>query len=317
MEYKDYYKTLGVDRKASEAEIKKQYRKLAKKYHPDKNQGDATAEQKFKEIGEAYEVLGDKDKRAKYDQFGQNYKQFQQQGGSADDFWRQYGGGQQGGGGYTYYQGDFGDAFGGGSFSDFFQNLFGGGGFGSGGFQQQRARTRRAPSKGQDYNADYSVSLLDAYQGVDTIINVGTRKLKLKLKPGIQDGQKLRLKGKGGPAPHGGVAGDLYLNVKVDPDKRFERKGNDLYADLTVRDYVAVLGGKVDVPLVKGKISLTIPEGTKSGKVLRLKGKGMPVYGSENDKGNLYLTVKIAVSDKQTQEERKLYEKLQELDAKK
>lgn len=314
MDYKDYYKILGVSKSATEAEIKKQFRKLAKQYHPDKNPDNAEAEKKFKDVNEAYEVLSNKDKRAKYDQFGQNYKQYQQGGGSADDFWRQYAGGAGGGGRQTYYEGDFGDMFGGagggGSFSDFFQNLFGGGG---GGFGQQRAGGRSRVMKGQDYNASYEIELKDAFTGLDSVVNVNGKKLRIKLQPGIKDGQKLRLKGKGAPGANGGPAGDLYLEVKIKSDAKCERKGDDLYKDVTVQPYTAVLGGKIEVPLLQGAISMNLPAGSNNGKVLRLKGKGMPVYGHEDRKGDLYLTIRIAVPDHLSNEEKALYEKLREL----
>lgn len=313
MDYKDYYKILGVSRSATADEIKREFRKLAKKYHPDKNAGNAEAEKKFKEINEAYEVLSDTDKRKKYDQFGENYKHFQQGGGgNADDFFRQY---QQGGGGGTYYQGNYEDIFGGagaaggGGFSDFFQNLFGGG-F-SGGGRQYGGRTRA--QKGQDYSTTYEISLEDAYKGVDTIVNVAGEKLKVPLRPGVRDGQKLRVKGKGAPGAGGGPNGDLYLEVVVRKHSVFERKEDDLYRDMNISVYTAALGGKVTVPHLDGPISLTIPAGTNNGKVLRLKGKGMPVYGKPDAFGDLYLTVRLQLHDNLSKDEIKLFEQMRKL----
>ncbi len=314
MDYKDYYKVLGVERNATADEIKKQFRKQAKKFHPDKNPGNAQAEKKFKEVNEAYEALGDPEKRKKYDQFGENYKQYQQGGGGggADDFFRQY---QQRGGGGAQYQGDFGDMFGGaggaaggGGFSDFFENLFGGGGGGRRHYGGGGARARA----GQDYNAKYEVSLEDAYTGVDTVVNVGNEKLKLKLRPGVRDAQKLRIKGKGGPGIGGGPNGDLYLEVTVKPHKVFERKEDDLYRDLPISVSTAALGGKVTVPLLEGSISMTVAAGTNNGKVLRLKGKGMPVYGKESA-GDLYLTVRLQLPEDLSKEELALFEQLRKL----
>lgn len=313
MDYKDYYKILGVSKSATEAEIKKQFRKMAKQYHPDKNADDPKAEKMFKDVNEAYEVLSDKDKRAKYDQFGQNYKQYQQTGGNADDFWRQYGGGGAGGR-QTYYEGDLGDIFGGGAggggFSDFFQNLFGGGG-GFGGQAQSRQYGQRV-QQGQDYSAKYDVSLADAYTGLDSIVTVNNQKLRINLKPGIKDGQKLRLKGKGSPGMNGGPAGDLYLEVHVKAHAVFERKGDDLYRDLEIAPDVAVLGGQVNVPLLSGSINMNIPAGSNNGKVLRLKGKGMPVYNSTSF-GDLYLTLRVKVPENVSEKEKALYQQLKDL----
>lgn len=320
MDYKDYYKVLGVSRDASADDIKKAYRKMAKKFHPDKNPGNAQAEKKFKDVNEAYEALGDADKRTKYDQFGENYKQYQggagAGGGSADDFFRQYQQGGGGGGG-AQYQGDYGDMFGGaggaggGGFSDFFQNLFGGAG-GGGSRQYSGGGARSRARQGQDYNAKYEVSLEDAYTGVDTVVNVGNETLKLKLKPGVRDGQKLRIKGKGSPGQGGGANGDLYLELTIKPHPVFERKEDDLYRDIPIMAYTAALGGKVTVPLLDGSISMTMPAGTNNGKVLRLKGKGMPMYGKDSA-GDLYLTVRLQLPEDLTKEELDLYEQLRKL----
>jgi curved DNA-binding protein len=317
MDYKDYYKVLGVSRDATADDIKKEYRKMAKKFHPDKNPGNAQAEKKFKEVNEAYEALSDPEKRKKYDQFGENYKQYQGGaggGGSADDFFRQY---QQGGGGGAQYQGDYGDMFGGaggsggGGFSDFFQNLFGGAA-GGGGSRQYGGGARSRARQGQDYNAKYELTLEDAYTGVDTVVNVGNEKLKLKLKPGVRDAQKLRIKGKGEPGAGGGPDGDLYLEVSVKPHPVFERKEDDLYRDMPITVSTAALGGKVTVPLLEGSISMNIAAGTNNGKVLRLKGKGMPIYGKEGA-GDLYLTVRLQLPENLTQAELDLFEQLRKL----
>lgn len=310
MEYKDYYKTLGVSRTATADEIKKEFRKMAKKFHPDKNPGNAQAEKKFKEVNEAYEVLSDPEKRKQYDQFGENYKQYQQGGGAnADDFFRQY---QQGRGGGTYTQGNYEDIFGGagggGGFSDFFQNLFGG----AGGSRQYGGGRTRA-QQGQDYTAKYEINLEDAYKGVDTVINVGNEKLKVPLKPGVRDGQKLRIKGKGGPGMGGGPNGDLYLEVTVRKHPVFERREDDLYRDMGISVYTAALGGKITVPLLDGSITMTIPAATNNGKVLRLKGKGMPVYGKADTYGDLYLTVRLQLPDSLSKEELALFEELRKI----
>lgn len=314
MDYKDYYKILGVNKTATQDEIKKVYRKLAKQYHPDKNSGDKKAEERFKELNEAYEVLSDPDKRQKYDQLGANYQAYKNSGGAGQDFWEQYGGQRGGGGGQYTYQGDYDDIFGGagggGGFSDFFNTIFGSGGFG-GGRSQQGRRARNV--KGQDYSAEYEITLADAYRGTESILNVDGQRLKVPIKPGVKDGQKLRLKGKGSPGVNGGEAGDLYITLKIKPDNVFERKDDDLYRDLPIDMFTAVLGGKVNVPLLDGSLSISIPKGTQNGKLLRLKGKGMPVYGKHGEHGNLILTVRPQVPENLSAEELALFEQLRKL----
>ncbi|WP_299821954.1 J domain-containing protein [uncultured Pontibacter sp.] len=303
MEYKDYYKILGVEKNALQADIKKAYRALAKKYHPDKNKDDTTAENKFKDISEAYEVLGDKDKRSQYDQLGSNWRQFQQGG-------RPGGGAYQGqpGGGFT--QEDINDMFGGGGggFSDFFQQFFGGGGgFGQG--TAGRGRTR----KGQDYQAEMEITLDEAYQGTSRLIATDNQQLRITTKPGVADGQTLRIKGKGGPAAGGGDNGDLYIKVHLRPHSKFERKGDDLYADLNLDMYTAILGGETHVDTMSGKLKLNIPAGTQNGKTLRLRGKGMPHYGKPDQHGDLYVKINVLLPADLSKEERDLLERLREL----
>ncbi len=304
MDYKDYYSILGVTKTATQAEIKKAYRGLAKKYHPDKNKGDKAAEDKFKDISEAYEVLGDEEKRKQYDQLGSNWRQFQNAGGGGR---QQYG--QQGG---QYYEGDFGDMFGGGGgggFSDFFQQFFGGGGAGFG----QQAGGRGQARKGQDYQAELELSLHEAYVGTSRLINLQNQQLRITTKPGVADGQQLRIKGKGGPAMGGGANGDLYINVRVHPDPRFERQGNDLHTTLAIDLYTALLGGDAQVNTMTGQLKLKIPAGTNPGRSLRLRGKGMPVYGKTDQFGDLYVKIEVKMPTNLTDEERQLLEKLRDL----
>lgn len=300
MEYKDYYKTLGVSKNASQEEIKKAYRKLAVKYHPDKNQGDETAENKFKEIGEAYDVLGDPEKRKKYDTLGSNWKQYEQQGGGAHRG-NPFG---QGGGTHFEFEGDPSSFFGGGGsgFSDFFEAFFGGG---MGG--------RQTGFGGQDYEAQTTISLDEAYHGTERQVNTGKQQLRIKIKPGAYDGLKLRIKGKGGAGGQGGPAGDLYVKVAVSNKPGFERKGNDIYKEQAVELYDAVLGGHVMAETMTGKVKLKLSEGTQNGKTLRLKGKGMPVYGKSNQFGDLYITIKVEIPERLSAEERKLFEELRSL----
>jgi len=313
MDYKDYYKILGVSKKASQDEIKKAYRKLAVKYHPDKNQNDKKAEERFKEISEAYEVLKDPEKRKRYDELGANWKHYQHQGAGG------FNGGPFGGRGGTRveFEGDLGDMFGGGGFSDFFNSFFGGFAGGGAGHSQFRGGGGSPfggayAAKGQDLQAEMSISLEEAYEGVTKILNVNGNQLRLKIKPGIRDGQTLRLKGKGGPGP-GGAAGDLYLKVNIHKHTSFERKGDDLYVDLPVDLYTAVLGGKANVQTLKGAVNVNIAKGTENGKTLRLKGLGMPKYENNKVSGNLYAKVNVRIPKNLSEEEIKLFKQLQQI----
>lgn len=310
MEYKDYYKILGVSKNATQDEIKKAYRKLAVKYHPDKNPGDKAAEAKFKEINEANEVLSDPEKRKRYDELGMNWKNFQTggEGGGFDwsRFQQQYGGGRSGG---TYYT-DFSDIFGSGGsgFSDFFETFFGGGfDFGK---SKRKQQTKQA--KGQDMHAEMHISLEDAYKGAEKIFEINGQTIKLKIKKGAYDGQILKLAGKGYPS-YSGQSGDLYITIRVDKDPVYNRIDDDLYMDLPVDIYTAVLGGKKEINTLKGKIKITIPEGSSSGKTLRLAGMGMPKYGKDSQYGDLYVKLNIQIPKNLTEEEKKLFRKLQEI----
>jgi curved DNA-binding protein len=320
MEYKDYYKVLGVAKSASQEDVKKAYRKLAVKYHPDKNKGDKASEDKFKEISEAYNVLGDPEKRKQYDQLGANWSQYQQGGGDPSGFdWsrysRQYGGAGQSGYGF---EGDFGDFFGstggtsgagtgGGGFSDFFQNIFGGG------FGGARRGARTGGFKGQDFQASLDISLQEAYSGTIRSFAVNGQQLRIKLKPGIENEQSLKLKGKGGAAPQGGQPGDLYLTIKVAEHPQFKREGNDLRTEAAMDIYTAILGGKITVPTLSGPVKLKLPARTPNEKVLRLKGKGMPVYGKTDRFGDLYVKVKAVLPQELSAEEEALFRQLQKL----
>ncbi len=314
MEYKDYYKVLGVDKKASQDEIKKAYRKLAVKYHPDKNKGKKDAEEKFKEINEANEVLGDKEKRKKYDELGENWKYYQQSGGDqggAQDFdWSRYA--NQGGGQTRYtYEGDMGDFGGSGGFSDFFETLFG---QGFGGTQtRSRQGARKAKLKGEDISAEMSITLEDAYIGAEKIFDLDGQSIKLKIKPGIADGQTLKLGGKGNPGYNGGSSGDLLLRIHVLKDPVYERRGDDLYTDLRVNLYSAVLGGKASLNTFKGTININIPKESQNGKVLRLQGLGMPKYGKANIFGDMYVKLVVEIPTNLSEKELRLFKELSEM----
>jgi curved DNA-binding protein len=310
MDYKDYYKILGVDKKASQDDIKKAYRKLAVKYHPDRNPEDPKAEEHFKEIGEAYEVLKDPEKREKYDQLGSDWKNYQQSGyQNFDEFFGKSGYGGRGARNVHFeFGGNMGDFFGESGFSDFFNQFFGGG-------HQQQSRAESfysGPQVGRDYEGEVNITLEEAYSGVSRLVNVNNSKLRIKIKPGIRDGQALRIKGKGEKGRAGGSHGDLYIKVRVLDHPAFTRVGNDLHRDLTVDLYTALLGGKATVDSLKGSVNVTIPKETDSNKTMRLKGLGMPDYdGGPN--GDLYLNIKIRMPKNLTGEEKNLINKLKGL----
>lgn len=320
MDYKDYYKVLGVTKQASQEDIKKAYRKLAVKYHPDKNKGDKAAEDKFKEISEANNVLSDPEKRRQYDELGSNWSRYQQAGGAGGFNWSEYAQQQQQGRGRTYRTYDFGDAFEGaagsggngrrgGGFSDFFQNFFGGGGFegATGGSRQSSAFS------GHDLKAEMEINLQQAYTGTTHILNVNGQQLRIKLKPGIEDQQTLKLAGKGAPGIRGGSSGDLYLTVHVAKHPQYERKGDDLYLDLPVDLYTALLGGKVSVETLSGTVNMNLPELTQNGRVLRLRDKGMPRYNQQDQFGDLYVRIQVELPSQLSEEEKLLFEKLRNL----
>lgn len=307
MQVKDYYETLGVSRNADEKEIKRAYRRLAQKYHPDKNPDNPQATEKFKEINEAYEVLSDAEKRAKYDRFGHAWNQYQEAPGNGGFNWGDWTGGT---GGYntTYTRvEDLEDVFGGsGGFSDFFETLFG----------QRRAdgpRQRTRSRRGQDIEQPIQVTLSEAYHGGTRRLSKDGRQLDVKIPKGVKDGSKIRLSGEGMPGVGGGHPGDLYLVVSVLPDNRFERRGSNLYTEIDVPLYTAILGGKVEVPTMDGTVSLSIPAETNSRSKFRLSGKGMPHLKSSDKHGDLYVTVYITLPKHLSDEELDLFEQLADL----
>lgn len=314
MEYKDYYKTLGVDKSASQEEIKKAYRNLAKKYHPDKNKGKKYAEEKFKEISEAYEVLKDPEKRKKYDQLGTNWKNFQQSGGQEGGFdWTQWT--SQPGGKTFHFEGDPSEFFGSESgFSDFFETIFGGmGGSRTTERSSFRGGGRTRGFKGQDLQAEITLTLEEAYHGTSRIFQLDGKKIRITTKPGTQDGQTLRVKGQGSPGMNGGEAGDLYVKVHIAPHHLYTRRGDDLLQTLSVPLYTAVLGGEAVAHTFTGNVKINIQPGMQNGKMLRLRGKGMPVYGKEKEFGDMLVTVQVKIPEKVTSEEKELFQKLKAL----
>lgn len=310
MEYKDYYKILGVKKDASKDEIKKAFRKLALKYHPDKNKGDKNAEERFKEINEAYEVLSDDEKRKKYDQMGESYRYYQQFGGEPGGFdWSQFAN-QTGGRSFTF-EGDLGDFFNRSGYSDFFEMFFGDGG--SFGRRRQSGFGGATRMKGADLKAQIDITLREAYTGTERIFRISNESIKLKIKPGIESGHILKIEGRGEKTSRDMQPGDLLITINVLEDPIFKRKGNDLYAEIYIDLYTAVLGGKVEFDTFKGKVKIDISKGTSSGKILKLKGLGMPIYGKSNSYGDLYLTVQIKVPENLTSKEISLFKELQRL----
>jgi curved DNA-binding protein len=303
MEYKDYYKVLGVDRKASADDIKRKYRKLALELHPDKNPGNEQAENRFKEINEAYEVLGDPEKRAKFDQLGSSYRAWERTGGQPGGYdWSQWASGFPGGG-VRVEVGDLGDMMGG--FSDFFNAIFGGANPASPGMRGARS------SRGRDIEHPITISLQEAYTGTSRTIQLNGKRLEVKIPPGARDGTKVRISGKG----EGGArqSGDLYLLIRVEKDARFDQKGDELHTSVSVDLITAVLGGEVRVPTPTGDVLLAIPAGSQPGQTFRLKGRGMPNLKSKSRHGDLFAELEVKIPDNLSKREQELYKELQDL----
>jgi curved DNA-binding protein len=332
MEYKDYYQILGVPKTATEKEIKKAYRKLARENHPDTNPNDPRAEEKFKEINEAYEVLSDPEKRRKYDQFGAQWKNFTGAGGRPEDFWRQYGAGQPGTGsgrgpaggtGYrTVSPEEFEEIFGSGGFSDFFETLFGMGArgrprsagagfddFGFGGATAGRAR----PTRGRDIEHPVDITLEEAYHGSSRTMQLDGERIEVKIPKGVKTGSRVRVAGKGEPGRNGGKPGDLYLRINVLPHAHFQREGDNLRLRLPVDLYTMILGGEVQVPTLDRPLILNIPPETDNGKVFRLRGKGMPNLKKPDQHGDLYVEVTAKLPKNLTEQEKELFRQLRAL----
>ena len=315
MEYRDYYQTLGVSKSANQDEIKKAYRKLARKYHPDVNPDDPNAEEKFKDINEAYQVLSDDEKRKKYDQFGSQWKQYQQRGGRSEDFdWSQWTTrGQRGGTQYrTISQEDLEQMFGGGfgGFSDFFETLFGG----MGGMRSTRRRSgspnQQTMRSGRDIEHPVQITLEEAFRGTKRLLSFeGGRRIEASIPPGVKTGSKIRLSGQGSAGGQG--AGDLYLKIKVGGHSRFKRNGDNLRVDQPVDFFTALLGGDVVVATLDREVKLTIPPGTDSGKTFRLKGLGMPNLNDPKKRGDLYARVLVQVPKNLTPDQKKKFKDLQ------
>ena len=320
MAYIDYYKVLGVDKSATQDDIKKAFRKLARKYHPDLNPNDPGAKDKFQEINEANEVLSDPEKRKKYDEYGEHWKH-------ADEFEKQkqqYGGaggfggfdgagsgfGTDGNGSY-WYSGNGGEEFTGahfggsaGGFSDFFEELFGHRGGANGG--------RSAGFRGQDYNAELQLSLREAAETHKQVLNVNGKNIRITVPAGIANGQTIKLRGHGAPGVNGGPAGDLYITFVIPDDPVFKRLGNDLYIHAPLSLYTAVLGGEETVDTLNGKVKLKVKPETQNGTKVRLKGKGFPVYKEEGKFGDLIVTYNVTIPSNLTEHQKELFRQLKD-----
>ncbi|MDR0939452.1 MAG: J domain-containing protein [Mediterranea sp.] len=323
MAYIDYYKVLGVEKTASQADIKKAFRKMARKYHPDLNHDDPHAKEKFQQVNEANEVLGDLEKRKKYDEYGEQWKhadEFEAQkrarqqagGGEFGDFGG-FGGSQgySGGNGTYWYSSpggdeDFASAAGNASgFSDFFESLFGKMG------ARASGKGRAAAFKGHDYQAKLSLTLREAATTHKQVLTVGDRQVRITIPAGVANGQVIKLKGYGAQGSGGAQAGDLYITFVITPDPVFVREGNDLYANVDLDLYTAVLGGEQIVETLDGKVKLNVKPGTQSGTKVRLRGKGFPVYKKEGQYGSLIVTYDVKIPTRLTEQQKELFRQLQ------
>lgn len=301
MAYIDYYKVLGLNKNATTDEVKKAYRKLARKHHPDLNPNNKEAEKKFQEINEANEVLSDPEKRKKYDKYGKDWKHGEEfeRAQRAQQSQRRY---QSQGGESFYSEGSFGAD----DFSDFFHSMFGGGGFS----QQSRGRTR---FKGQDYNAELQLSLRQAMQTHQQTLTIDGKNVRITIPAGVADGQKIRLRGYGQPGINDGPSGDLFITFRIQEDPNFKRKGNDLYKQTEIDLYTALLGGEIMIETLTGNVKFTVPSNTQPDTTVRLRGKGFPIYRKEGKFGDLYVTFKVKLPEKLTPKEKELFTELSNL----
>lgn len=303
MAFIDYYKILGVDKGATEKDIKSAYRKMARKHHPDLNPNNAEAEKQFKQVNEANEVLSDPEKRKKYDKYGENWQHgeaYEQQSRQQQSQQRNRGGGgQQDFGGFDFGGGNGGD------FSEFFNSMFGGGppGSGAGGRGQQRYR-------GQDMNASLQLNLRDILESKKQTITVNGKNIRLTIPAGIENGQTIKIAGHGGAGTNGAPAGDLYIKFDIPDDAEFKRVGSDLYRSISLDLYTAVLGGEITADTLTGKVKLKVAPGTQIGTKVKLKGKGVPVYKKEGQFGDLYLTYNVQLPTNLTEKQKELFEEL-------
>jgi len=301
MDYIDYYKVLGINKNATADEIKKAYRKLARQHHPDLNPNNAETEKLFQQINEANEVLSDPEKRKKYDQYGNDWKhadQFEEARQQQQASGRSGGGNPFGAGGNPFGGGSFtGDE---GDFSDFFSSMFGNRGGGG----------RQAKFRGQDFRASVQLNLSEVYETHKKTFTINGKNIRITVPAGIENGQEIKIAGYGAPGSNGGPNGDLYLSFEIKNDTSFSRKGNDLYKDVPINLYKAVLGGEEMIDTLSGKVKMKIAPETQNGTKVRLKGKGFPVYKKEGSFGDLYLTYHVDIPTQLTPKEKELFEQL-------
>lgn len=311
MAFIDYYKVLGIDRSATQADIRKAFRRLAKQYHPDTNKEDPKAQERFQEINEANAVLSDPEKRKKYDEYGEHWAHAEEYEAQRRQYEQQYGtGGYSTYGGHGFGGFDFG-GFGDFTrsegntegFSDFFEQLFG---------STRNRRARNEPLRGHDYEAELQLSLRDAAETHKQVLSVGEQSVRVTIPAGVTDGQRLRLRGYGGEAPQGGTRGDLYITFRILPDKVFSQEGNDLHLTATLPLTAAVLGGEVVIETLKGNVRVKVSAGTQSGSKLRLRGKGFPIYKREGSYGDLIVSFQISIPINLTPQQQKLFEELRQ-----
>jgi curved DNA-binding protein len=291
MDFVDYYKILGIDKSATTKDIKNAYRKLARKFHPDLNPNDKDAKKNFQQINEANEVLSDPEKRKKYDQYGKDWQhaeEFEKQ-----NQYQQQSSGQRGGRSSRAQSG--------GDFSDFFESMFGGMGGGRG---------RQAKYRGEDYTAEIHLNLIDAYETHQQTLNVNGKKIRITVPAGIENGQTIKIPGHGGPGINGGPNGDLYITFSIANHAIFKRLGNDLYANIDLDLYTAILGGEITIDTLKGQVKLKVKPETQNGSKVKLKGKGFPVYKNEGQFGDLLLTYNIKIPTNLTDKQKELFNQL-------
>jgi curved DNA-binding protein len=299
MAFIDYYKILGVDKTASDKEIKKAYRKLARKYHPDLNPNDKEAELKFKQLNEANEVLSNPEFRKKYDRYGEHWKE-----GEAYEQARRQSQQQQQAGSRSQFSGY--EEFGSGDYSDFFESMFGGA-FSGGG------RRSQVKYRGQDFNAQLELNLVDVYKTQKQVLTVNGKSIRLTIPAGVSNGQIIKIKGKGGPGVNGGPNGDLYIEFKINNNTGFKRDGDNLYRTVNLDLYKAILGGEITIDTFDSKVKLSVKPLTQNGTQVKLKGKGFPKYKEEGAFGDLYITFNVMLPKKLSPEEKELFKKLSNL----